>query len=206
MQAWAQDERRRGLLPVGRRVWAPKGRRPAAPVRRGYEWACGSGPVRPRTGRTWWCPPPTVSAQAFGLALAAFARDEGIGPGKRAVLLLDNAGWHVAGDLDAPEGVHLAFLPPCSPEPPPAERRWGPVDEPAANRAFAGSEEPEAALVGRCREPERQRPAVKARGRSHWGPRERRPRKPPCSPETRITGGANRAAHSRGGVLPAAAY
>ncbi len=35
---WAEDEHRLGLLPVVRRVWAPKGQRPTAPVERRYEW------------------------------------------------------------------------------------------------------------------------------------------------------------------------
>lgn len=38
---WAQDEHRLGLLPVGRRVWAPKGQRPTAPVERHDEWLDG---------------------------------------------------------------------------------------------------------------------------------------------------------------------
>lgn len=178
MTAWAQDEHRLGLLPVVRRVWAPKGKRPTAPVRRAYEWLYVYGFVRPRTGQAWWCLPPTVSVEAMNLALAAFARDEGIGPTKQAVLAVDNAGWHTSGKLVLPEGVHLAFLPAYSPELQPAERLWGPVDEPVANRAFASLDELADVLADRCRELERRRPALKARCRYHWWPRERRPRNP----------------------------
>lgn len=35
---WAEDEHRLGLLPLVRRVWALKGQRPTAHVRRRYEW------------------------------------------------------------------------------------------------------------------------------------------------------------------------
>jgi transposase len=174
---WAQDEHRLGLLPVVRRVWAPKGRRPAAPIRRGYEWLYVYGFVRPATGQTWWCLLPTVSVEAMGLALAAFARDEGVGHEKQAVLAVDNAGWHTGKDLVLPEGVHLAFLPAYSPELQPAERLWGLVDEPVANRAFASLGDLEDTLAARCLEIERQRPAVRSRCRYHWWPRERRPRK-----------------------------
>lgn len=177
MTAWAQDEHRLGLLPVVRRVWAPKGRRPIAPVRRKYEWLYVYGFVRPGTGQTWWCLLPTVSVEAMNLALAAFARDEGIGPEKRAVLAVDNAGWHASPRLALPDGVHLAFLPAYSPELQPAERLWGLVDEPLANRAFADLEALADALEERCRRLERQRPALKSRCRYHWWPRERRPRK-----------------------------
>lgn len=49
---WAQDEHRLGLLPVARRVWAPAGSRPIAPVRRKYRWLSVYGLVRPATGQT----------------------------------------------------------------------------------------------------------------------------------------------------------
>lgn len=175
---WAQDEHRLGLLPVGHRVWAPRGRRPTAWVRRRYGWLYAYGFVRPATGQTWWGPLPAVSTEAMGLALAAFARDEGIGPDRRAVLALDRAGWHVSPALAVPEGVHLAFLPPSSPELQPAERPWGLVDEPGANRALAELDELEGVLVRRCRGLERQRRRVKGRTRYHRWPRERRPRRP----------------------------
>jgi len=177
VEVWAVDERRLGLLPVVRRVWAPKGQRPTAAVRRAYGWLYVYGFVRPRTGQTRWCLLPTVSVEAMGLALAAFARDEGIGAAKRAVLVLDNAGWHTGKDLKAPEGVHLAFLPPYSPELRPAERLWGLIDEPVANRTFASLDALADVLAERCRALERQRRTLRSRCRFHWWPRERRPRK-----------------------------
>jgi transposase len=171
---WAEDEHRLGLLPVVRRVWAPRGRRPTAQVRRRYEWLYVYAVVRPATGQSWWCLLPTASAAAFGLALAEFARDEGIGPDRRAVLAVDQAGWHLARDLVVPDGVHLAFLPPYSPELQPAERLWALVDEPVANRAFASLEELAAVLAERCRTLRADRRAVRAHTRFRWWPRERR--------------------------------
>ena len=176
MTVWAEDEHRLGLLPVVRRVWAPRGRRPTARVERRYRWLYAYGFVRPRTGESWWCLLPTVSAAAFSLALAAFARDEGIGPDRRAVLVLDRAGWHRAKDLAVPEGVHLAFLPAYSPELQPAERLWPLVDEPVANRAFAALAALGAALAARCRVLAADRATVRAHTRFHWWPRERRAR------------------------------
>ena len=112
---WAEDEHRLGLLPVRRRVWAPKGQRPTAQVARHDEWLYVYGFVRPATGQSWWCLLPTVSTAAFALALATFARDEGIDVDHRAVLVVDQAGWHLAHDLVPPAGVDLVFLPPASP-------------------------------------------------------------------------------------------
>lgn len=174
MTVWATDEHRLGLLPVVRRVWAPKGQRPTATVRRRYQWLYVYGFVRPTTGQTWWCLLPTVNTEAFGLALAEFARDEGISPRQRAVLVLDQAGWHTSRELVLPPGIDLAFLPPASPELQPAERLWGLVDEPVANRTFSDLDALEATLVGRCRGLEQHRRSIKSRSRYHWWPRERR--------------------------------
>ncbi len=170
---WATDEHRLGVLPVTRRVWAPCGQRPIAPVRRRFQWLYVYGFVRPRTGQTWWALLPTVSAKAFSLALRAFARDEEIGPTRRAVLVLDQAGWHTAKVLDLPEGIHLAFLPAYSPELQPAERLWELVDAPVANRSFPDLDALEGVLAARCRTLERQCSRIKPLTHYHWWPHER---------------------------------
>jgi hypothetical protein len=172
---WAQDEHRLGLLPVVRRMWAPKGQRPTARVERHYEWLYVYGFVRPRTGQSWWCLLPRVNTQAMTLALAAFARDEGIDAAHRAVLVVDQAGWHSSDDLVLPEGVHLAFLPAYSPELQPAERLWALVDEPLANHAFAALDDLETVLVERCRTLEAEPQRLKAHTHFHWWPPEPSP-------------------------------
>ena len=169
---WAQDEHRLGLLPIRRRVWAPKGQRPTAQVERHYEWLYVYGFVRPSTGQSWWCLLPRVTTTAFALALATFARDEGIDAEHRALLVVDQAGWHVSPDLVVPEGLHLAFLPAYSPELQPAERLWGLVDEPIANRAFTTLDDLETVLVDRCRTLETDRNRLKAHTHFHWWPAE----------------------------------
>ena len=175
MTVWAEDEHRLGLLPVLRRVWAPRGSRPTAPVQRRFQWLYVYGFVRPRTGQTWWCLLPTVRTDAFALALAAFARDEGIDAAHRAVLVLDQAGWHRAADLVIPAGIDLVFLPAASPELQPAERLWPAVNEAVANRAFTDLDALEEALVARCRRLRQGRPAIRALTHYHWWPHERRP-------------------------------
>jgi transposase len=175
VSVWAQDEHRLGLLPVVRRVWAPKGQRPIAHVERHDAWLYVYGFVRPSTGQSWWCLLPTVTTKAFALALATFARDEGIDADHRAVLVVDRAGWHIGHDLVLPEGVHLALLPSYSPELQPVERLWPLVDEPVANRAFPDLEALEAVLVARCRTLETDRQRLKAHTRFHWWPSEPRP-------------------------------
>jgi hypothetical protein len=50
VETWAQDEARRGLQPVLRRVWAPRGERPIAWVNPRDEWLWVYGFVHPPTG------------------------------------------------------------------------------------------------------------------------------------------------------------
>ncbi len=174
---WAMDEHRLGLLPVTRRVWARRGQRPIAWVRRRYQWLYVAGFVRPRTGQNWWALVPTVNSQVMSTVLTAFAEDEGIDAMHRAVLVLDGAGWHTSKRLVVPEGIDLVFLPPASPELQPAERLWPLVDEPVANRTFADLDELEAVLVRRCQVLARDRRRIKAHTRYHWWATERRPRR-----------------------------
>jgi len=176
LTVWAEDEHRLGLLPVVRRVWAPRGCRPTAWVRRRYQWLYVYAFVRPTTGRSWWCLLPSVSTAAMGAALAAFAADEGIDADHRAVVVLDGAGWHASSELHVPDGVDLVPLPPASPELQPVERVWPLVNEPVANRTFADLDALERALVARCRTLRAERRTIKAHTRFHWWPRERRPR------------------------------
>lgn len=156
------------------RVWAPRGQRPTAWVQRRYAWLYVYAFVRPTTGQSWWALVPTVSTDAFAVALAAFARDEGIDATHRAVLALDGAGWHTARALTIPAGIDLVPLPPASPELQPAERLWSLVDEVVANRTFADLDDLETVLVARCRTLRANRRQIKASTRYHWWPRERR--------------------------------
>jgi transposase len=160
---------------VVRRVWAPKGQHPIAPVRRKYAWLYVYGFIRPSTGQSWWCLLPTVTTEAFALALATFARDEGIDAAHRAVLVVDQAGWHTSPDVVLPAGIELVFLPAASPELQPAERLWALVDEPVANRAFPDVQALESVLVARCRTLEADPQRLKAHTRFHWWPSEPRP-------------------------------
>ena len=162
-----------------RRVWAPKGQRPIAQVRRKYAWLYVYGFIRPATGQSWWCLLPTVTTEAFALALATFARDEGIDAVHRAVLVVDQAGWHTSPTVVLPAGIELVFLPAASPELQPAERLWALVDEPLANRAFPDVQALEAVLVARCRTLEADPQRLTAHPRFHWWPSESPPGFPP---------------------------
>jgi transposase len=47
-----------------------------------------------------------------------------IAPGAHAILILDQAGWHIAAALVVPDNITIILLPPRSPELNPAENVW----------------------------------------------------------------------------------
>ena len=86
----------------------------------------------------------------MALALEEFARWADPEGSKLLVVLVDNAGWHVAKRLAVPPGVVLHPLPPCTPELQPAEPLWPLVREVVANEGFDDLEALQGPLVDRC--------------------------------------------------------
>lgn len=164
------DEHRIGLKPLLRRVWAPIGQRPIATVRHRFAWRSLVGFVHPASGRTVFHLATSVSIPRFAVELAAFARAVGAGPTKQIVLVLDRAGWHTSQRLRVPEHVHLLFLPPYSPELPPAEHLWPLTNACLVNRRFAGIEEWEEAQLARCAALQALPDRIRSSTRFHWWP------------------------------------
>src|SRR6187200_245245 len=170
VEVWAFDEHRLGLRPVLRRQWAPKGQRPIAVGHPRYEWLYLYGFVHPGTGEVVWFICSTVDAELLSAVLAAFAAAVGAGEGKLVILVLDNAGWHISGDLVVPKGIELAFLPAYTPELQPAEHLWPLANEAVANKHFATLEDLDAALSERCRTLADMPEVIKAATRFAWWP------------------------------------
>jgi transposase len=79
------------------------------------------------------------------LHLAEIATE--IAPGKHAVLLLDQAGWHMARNLVVPATITLLPLPPKCPELNPVEKVWQFLrDNWLSNRVFVSYDN----LVDHC--------------------------------------------------------
>src|SRR6476659_2625715 len=144
LELWAEDEARLGLKPIARQVWAPKGRRPTAHGRTKYQWLYVYGFVHPSSGRNWELILPAANADWMGLALEEFARWADPAGEKLLVVLVDNAGWHLAKRLAPPPNVVLHRLPPFTPELQPAEPLWPLIREAVANEGYAelGAMEP----------------------------------------------------------------
>jgi transposase len=108
-------------------------------------------------------------------ALQEFASEVGAGPDKRIALVIDGAGWHSAPDVVVPDGVHLIFQPPYSPEVQPSEQLWPLLHEPLANRDFVDMDEHAAVTAARCRELSASPDVVQGRTLFHWWPADRAP-------------------------------
>ena len=133
IEVWAMDEHRLGLKPIQRRVWAQQGEQPIAAVKWRFQWLWLYGFVHPESGETYWWILPKVNINLFNRVLVDFAQHFGVGKNKRIILVLDQAGWHTSDQVEVPEGIHLFFLPPYSPELQPAERLWPGVHLTLAN-------------------------------------------------------------------------
>jgi transposase len=123
VEVWVQDEARIGQQGTTTAVWAETGSRPQAVRQCEYEWAYLFAAVNPLTGASSALIAPTVNTHYMTEHLRFIGREAG--PDAHVVLVLDNAGWHVAKALAIPDNVTLLRLPPYSPELNGAERIWG---------------------------------------------------------------------------------
>jgi transposase len=118
----------------------------------------------------------SVSIPLFEAELAAFAHAVGASPAKQLVLVLDRAGWHSTHRLRVPDHVHLLFLPPYSPELPPAEHLWPLTNTVLLNRHFASIEELEDVQAARCVTLQARHALVRSTTLFHWWPQRLRKR------------------------------
>lgn len=153
-----------------RRVWCKKGQRPIVTVQHRYQWTYLYGFVCPQSGETFWLLMPTVAGSIWSAVLAEFASAIGCGPDKQVVLVIDQAGWHRSSEVVVPEGLHVVFLPPYSPELQPSERLWSLSDEALVNRNFADLEALMEAQVERCRTLRTLPAIMRAQTQFHWWP------------------------------------
>lgn len=165
---WAEDEHRLGLHPVNRLVWVPLGEQPIASVNWKYQWLWLVGFVCPTTGDTYWWIVPLLNSEVFSRLLADFAQHFDLGKQKRVILAVDQAAFHTSDKVRVPEGIHLLFLPPKSPELQPAERLWPLTNEAIANRTFANLDQLEALMAHRCRVLLERRDLIQGLTNFHW--------------------------------------
>lgn len=171
IELWSEDEHRIGLKPIIRRIWCKKGQRPLITVQHRYKWTYVYGFVCPQNGQTFWLLLPRVAAYVWSTVLAEFAAAMGAGPNKRIILVLDQAGWHRSDEVVIPEGLHVVFLPPYSPELQPAEHLWTLSDEALVNQHFHNLDALMEAQAERCRRLREQSNLVHTHTYFHWWPK-----------------------------------
>lgn len=168
VEVWAEDEARLGLKPIARRVWSLRGHRPRSNGQSKFESLYVFGFAHPATGRNRTLILPKANTGTMGQALADFARWADPDGRKVLVVIVDNAGWHVAGTLAVPPNVVLHHLPSCTPELQPAEPLWPLVREGLANKTFPTLAALTDPLERRCRWLAGDTATVKGAVGFHW--------------------------------------
>ena len=122
LEIWSQDEARVGQKGRTGYVWWQRGHTPRGRRDVGYQSAWIIGAVCPARDTGVALVLTRLDTEAMNLFLAELS--QAVAPGAHGVVLMDKAGWHIAGDLVVPSNLSLVFLPPYSPELNPIERLW----------------------------------------------------------------------------------
>ena len=117
------------------RLWARKGTRPRVVRQQQSESAYIFGAVSPQCDAAVDLVLPLANTQTMALHLEAVGQTAP--PGRHALLVLDQAGWHTTPKLPQFPNISLLSLPAGSPELNPAEQVWQQLrDRDLANRCY----------------------------------------------------------------------
>ena len=140
IEVWFADEARIGQKNQITRRWAKRGTRSSAPKDQRTASAYSFGAICPAEGKGAGLVLARCTTAAMTLQLAEIA--QAVTPGAHAIILLDQAGWHVSARLRVPANITLVPLPPRSPELNPVENVWQFLrDNWLSNRVFASYED-----------------------------------------------------------------
>jgi hypothetical protein len=114
IETWFADEARIGQKNKLTRRWAKRGTRPIAPLDQRTASTYIFGAICPKEGKGAGLVLPRCNTEAMGLHLIEIAKQ--VARGKHAVLLLDQAGWHMSKKLVVPANITLMPLPAKCPE------------------------------------------------------------------------------------------
>ena len=140
IEIWFEDEARIGQKNKITRRWARRGTRPTAPRDQRTCSAYIFCAICPAEAKGAALVLPRCTTAAMTLHLAEISR--AVAPGAHAVVLLDQAGWHLSAKLTVPKNITLMPLPAKSPELNPVENIWQFIRENwLSNRVFASYRE-----------------------------------------------------------------
>ena len=114
IELWWQHEARVGQKNGITRRWAKRGTRPSAPKDQRTTSAYIYGAICPAEGKGAALVLPRCNTKGMTLHLAEISA--AVAPGAHAVLILDQAGWHISAGLVIPANITLLPLPAKCPE------------------------------------------------------------------------------------------
>ena len=139
VEVWFGDEARVGQKNKITRRWAKRGTRPSAPQDQRTASTYIFGAICPKDGKAAGLVLPRCNTEAMTLHLAEISAR--VAPGRHAVLVVDQAGWHLAAGLVMPANITIVPLPPKCPELNPQENVWQFLrDNWLSNRVFTSYE------------------------------------------------------------------
>jgi hypothetical protein len=122
LEIWWQNEARIGQKNKIARRWAKRGTRPSAPKDQRTRSAYIFGAICPACGVDAALVLPKCNTPAMTLHLGEISAN--IAPGAHAVLLVDQASWHLSNARKVPDNITILPIPPKSPELNPVENVW----------------------------------------------------------------------------------
>lgn len=145
IEVWFADEARFGQKNKITRRWARRGTRPTALQDQRTASGYIFGAICPRDGKGAGLVLPRCNTQGMNLHLIEIAGM--VAPGRHAVLLMDQAGWHLSKTLVVPDNITILPLPPKCPELNPVENIWQFMrDNWLSNRIFSSYDD----IVEQC--------------------------------------------------------
>ncbi len=122
IEIWWQDEARIGQKNKITRRWAKRGTRPSAPRDQRTQSAYIFGAICPARGVGAGLVLPRCNTDAMILHLREISTV--VSHAAHAIVIVDQAGWHLSKALDIPHNISLLPLPSKSPELNPVENIW----------------------------------------------------------------------------------
>ena len=112
IEIWFEDEARIGQKNKITRRWAKRGSRPSAPHDQRTRSAYIFGAICPEQGKAAALVMPWCDTYAMNQHLIEIARN--VAEDAHAILIMDQAGWHMSNKLSVPENITILPLPPKS--------------------------------------------------------------------------------------------
>lgn len=135
IEVYFEDEARVGQQGTLTRIWAKKGTRTRLTKQGQFLYAYIWAFVCPQLDTGFSFIFSSCDTDIMNELLQQLSQN--ISPGKHAVLVLDNAGWHKSKGIKVPQNISILPLPPYSPELNPVEQIWEQLRQQSlANRAF----------------------------------------------------------------------